>query len=161
MDQGLEPGDGVCLFMDKIPSLYFAFLGVPKMGGLVQPLFCALREESLEVRLASAEARAILTTRKHVKKVRKIRDRLPSLEHVILDEGLMPARWYKFIEDNRVTVWYSAPTAVRSLMRDGAELVRQHDLSSLRHLASVGEPLDAEAVIWSEEVGDLSTLEDD
>ena len=45
MDQGLEPGDRVCLFMDKIPSLYFAFLGVLKMGGLVEPLFCAFGEE--------------------------------------------------------------------------------------------------------------------
>jgi acetyl-CoA synthetase len=259
VDQGLEPGDRVCLFMDKIPSLYFSFLGVLKMGGIVQPLFSAFGDESLEVRLASAETRAILTTRKHVKKVRKIKERLPSLEHVILlegdpdklrdgevlfdvesapriesfdayrsgpetpsvlhytsgttgqpkgaqhahgsiwsqalttswvldlreddvywctadpgwvtgtsygiigpwalgitqcvlDEGFTSARWYKFIQDNRVTVWYSAPTAIRSLMRDGEDVVKQYDLSSLRHLASVGEPLNAEAVIWSEEV---------
>jgi acetyl-CoA synthetase len=256
---GIKPGDRVCLFMDKIPSLYFAFLGVLKMGCIVQPLFSAFGEESLEVRLESAQTRAILTTQKHVKKVRRIRERLPSLEHVILvegdatklregeilfevesaprvesfsvhesghdtpsvlhytsgttgqpkgaqhahgsiwsqaltaswvldlrdddvywctadpgwvtgtsygiigpwslgvtqcvlDEGFTSARWYKFIEDNRVTVWYSAPTAIRSLMRDGEELVRRHNLSSLRHLASVGEPLNAEAVIWSEEV---------
>jgi acetyl-CoA synthetase len=70
----------------------------------------------------------------------------------VLDEGFTSVRWYQFIQDNRVTVWYSAPTAIRSLMRDGDDLAKQYDLSSLRHLASVGEPLNAEAVIWSREV---------
>jgi acetyl-CoA synthetase len=49
-------------------------------------------------------------------------------------------------------MWYSAPTAIRSLMKAGDELVKEFDLSSLRHLASVGEPLNAEAVVWSEKV---------
>jgi len=258
-DQGLEPGDRVCIFMDKIPSLYISFLGVLKMGGVAQPLFSAFGDDSLEVRLASAGTRAILTTGKHVKKVRKIQDRLPSLEKIIvvegnpdklkdgevffdvesaervdkfdchetgpdsasvlhytsgttgqpkgaqhvhssvwgqaltaswvldiqeddiywctadpgwvtgtsygiigawalgatqcvLDSGFTTARWYKFIQDNKITIWYSAPTAIRSLMRDGNELVKDYDLSSLRHLCSVGEPLNAEAVVWSEEV---------
>jgi acetyl-CoA synthetase len=257
VDQGISPGDRVCLFMDKIPSLYFSFLGVLKMGGVVQPLFSAFGDESLEVRLKSAGTKAILTTRKHVKKVRKIRENLPDLTHVIvvegdpaklkegevffdveaaprveefesfasgpetpsvlhytsgttgqpkgaqhthnsiwgqtlttswvldlrdddvywctadpgwvtgtsygiigpwslgitqcvLDSGFTSARWYQFIQDNKVTVWYSAPTAIRSLMRDGEELAGGYDLSSLRHLASVGEPLNAEAVVWSE-----------
>lgn len=256
---GIVPGDRVCVFMDKIPALYISFLGVLKMGGIVQPLFSAFGDESLEVRLSGAGTTAILTTQKHVKKVRAIRDRLPGLKHVILvegsadklregeslydfetaprveefrcyesgpetpsvlhytsgttgqpkgaqhvhssvwgqaltahwvldlreddvywctadpgwvtgtsygiigpwslgitqcvlDSGFTSARWYQFIADNRVTVWYSAPTAIRSLMRDGEEAVKNHDLSSLRHLASVGEPLNAEAVIWSEKV---------
>jgi len=45
-----------------------------------------------------------------------------------------------------VTVWYSAPTAIRLLMRDGEAVVKQHSLATLRHLISVGEPLAAEAV---------------
>lgn len=49
-------------------------------------------------------------------------------------------------------MWYSAPTAIRSLMKAGNDLIKQYNLSSLRHLASVGEPLNAEAVIWSEKV---------
>ena len=257
VDTGLVPGDRICIFMDKIPSLYFSFLGILKMGGIAQPLFSAFGEESLEIRLESAGTRAILTTQKHVKKVRKIRERLPALEHVIvvdgspeklkndevlfdveqappvaefpvypagpetpsvlhytsgttgqpkgaqhvhssvwgqaltaswvldlraddiywctadpgwvtgtsygiigpwalgvtqcvLDSGFMAARWYQFIQDHKVTVWYSAPTAIRSLMREGDETVAKFDLSSLRHLASVGEPLNAEAVVWSE-----------
>ena len=55
-----------------------------KMGGVAQPLFSAFGDDSLEVRLASAETTAILTTQKHVKKVRKILDRLPDLEFVIV-----------------------------------------------------------------------------
>jgi acetyl-CoA synthetase len=68
----------------------------------------------------------------------------------VLDAGFHTDRWYSFLERRRVTVWYSAPTAIRLLMREGVEAVRRHDLSSLRHLCSVGEPLNAEAVIWSE-----------
>ncbi|MBD3278394.1 MAG: AMP-binding protein, partial [Candidatus Aegiribacteria sp.] len=86
-DQGMKPGDRICIFMDKIPSLYFSFLGILKMGGIAQPLFSAFGDESLEVRLASAETKAILTTKKHVRKVRKIKDRLPSLEKIIVVEG--------------------------------------------------------------------------
>ncbi len=70
----------------------------------------------------------------------------------VLDTGFGAEPWYKFIEKNKITMWYSAPTAIRSLMKAGDEVVKQHDLSSLRHLASVGEPLNAEAVIWSEKV---------
>lgn len=61
-------------------------------------------------------------------------------------------RWYGIIQDHRVTVWYSAPTAIRMLMRAGKEVARKFDLSSLRFLASVGEPLNPEAVVWSQEV---------
>ncbi|MCX6828448.1 MAG: acetate--CoA ligase [candidate division Zixibacteria bacterium] len=70
----------------------------------------------------------------------------------VLDSGFKAESWYKFIEKYKITVWYSAPTAIRSLMKEGDELVRKHDLSSLRHLCSVGEPLNAEAVHWSKKV---------
>jgi len=70
----------------------------------------------------------------------------------VLDSGFSAEAWYKFIDKHKVTVWYSAPTAIRSLMKAGEEVVKKYKLSSLRHLASVGEPLNAEAVIWSERV---------
>jgi acetyl-CoA synthetase len=60
-------------------------------------------------------------------------------------------RWYRTLQDQRVTVWYTAPTAIRMLMKAGSEVVHQYDLSALRFLASVGEPLNAEAVVWSHE----------
>jgi acetyl-CoA synthetase len=57
-------------------------------------------------------------------------------------------RWYSILEDEQVTVFYTAPTALRMLMRSGAQMARGHDLSHLRHVVSVGEPLNPEAVIW-------------
>ncbi len=255
---GVQPGERVCIFMDRVPELYFTFQGILKMGAIAQPLFSAFGEESLLTRLESAGTCAIFTQKKHVAKVRKIRDQLPQLRHiliidaddaplkerelpfamdhlprveqfdvypstaetpsvlhytsgttgqpkgaqhvhyslisqyitakwvldlqpddiywcnadpgwvtgtsygiigpwsngvtqVVLDSGFNAERWYKTIEKHRITVWYSAPTAIRLLMREGTDLVRKFDLSSLRHLCSVGEPLNAEAVIWSQE----------
>ncbi len=256
---GIQPGERVCLFLDRVPELYIGFLGILKTGAVAQPLFSAFGDESLLVRLADAGTCTILTQKKHLYKIHKIRDRLPNLRHVIvvdadaaslqehetafrmervpplthfpvyptmaespsvlhytsgttgqpkgaqhvhysiiaqyltakwvldlqpddiywcnadpgwvtgtsygiigpwangitqvvLDSGFNAEKWYEFIEQYRVTVWYSAPTAIRLLMKEGAEVVRKHDLSSLRHLASVGEPLNAEAVLWSQEV---------
>lgn len=257
---GIIEGDRVCLFMDRIPELYLSFLGILKTGAIVQPLFSAFGEESLFVRLENAQTRAIITQRKHLHKVRKIRSKLPFLEFVIivdsmkpgelekgeilfslensepvdnfdifptraespsvlhytsgttglpkgvkhvhysiisqylttkwvldirdediywctadpgwvtgtsygiigpwslgatqcvLDSGFTAQAWYRFIEKYRITVWYSAPTAIRSLMKAGDDVVSEFDLSSLRHLASVGEPLNSEAVLWSERV---------
>ena len=71
---------------------------------------------------------------------------------LVLEVGFIPARWYNAIQTHKVTVWYSAPTAIRLLMREGDEIVGNYDLSSLRHLCSVGEPLNPEAVIWSQKV---------
>jgi len=259
-DLGIREEDRVCLFMDRIPELYLSFLGVLKIGAIVQPLFSAFGDESLWVRLENAQTKTIITQRKHVSKVRKILDKMPFLEHIILvdhqsskplqdrevafdldtadpvehlevaptkaespsvlhytsgttgqpkgvkhvhyslisqyitarwildlqeddiywctadpgwvtgtsygiigawsngvtqcvlDTGFSADAWYRFIDKYKITVWYSAPTAIRSLMKAGEEVVQKHDLSSLRHLASVGEPLNAEAVLWSEKV---------
>jgi acetyl-CoA synthetase len=255
---GVEVGARVCVFMDRIPELYFSFLGTLKCGAIAQPLFSAFGEDSLLVRLADAQTSVVFTTRKHVGKVRRIRPQLPHLRHIVvvdagdaplrpgesafdvhaaapvrdfdwfrsgpetpsvlhytsgttgkpkgalhvhgsilaqhlstrwvldlqrddlywcnadpgwvtgtsygiigpwscgatqlvLDSGFSSTRWYKTIEQHRVTVWYSSPTAIRLLMKEGTELARRHDLSSLRHLCSVGEPLNAEAVLWSQE----------
>ena len=57
-DLGVKPGDRVCLFMDRVPDLYIAFLGILKLGGIVQPLFSAFGEEALETRMADAETTA-------------------------------------------------------------------------------------------------------
>ncbi len=256
-DQGVGEGDRVCIFMDKIPELYISFVGILKLGAIVQPLFSAFGEEALFTRLDDAKTQAIMTTRKHLGKVRRIKQKLPELKKIIvvdaenkpledgeialamekmprvdkftinkvgpeapsvihytsgttgkpkgalhvhssiiaqyitarwvldlraediywctadpgwvtgtsygiigawstgvtqcvMDIGFNTEKWYAFIEKYKVTVWYSAPTAIRLLMKEGVEVVKKHDLSSLRHLVSVGEPLNAEAVIWSE-----------
>jgi acetyl-CoA synthetase len=77
----------------------------------------------------------------------------------VMDAGFSADAWYKFIERQKVTVWYSAPTAIRSLMKAGDDIVTEHDLSSLRHILSVGEPLNAEAVIWSEKMFGMPFLD--
>lgn len=257
-DLGIKVGDRVCVFMDKIPDLYFSILGILKLGAMAQPLFSAFGPESLMTRLEDAGTVAVITTKKHVSKVRKIKPDLPNLKHIIvvdgepakkgegeivfelekaekvekfeshpctpetpsllhytsgttgkpkgaqhvhgsifaqaittnwvldvrdddiywctadpgwvtgtsygiigpwslgitqvvLDAGFIPDRWYKLIDDHKITVWYSAPTAIRMLMKEGTEIVKKYNMSTLRHLASVGEPLNAEAVHWSKE----------
>ena len=71
----------------------------------------------------------------------------------LVDEADFDAqRWYRTLQDQRVSVWYTAPTAIRMLMRAGEELAGEHDLSALRFVASVGEPLNPEAVVWGERV---------
>ncbi|HEY5536881.1 MAG TPA: acetate--CoA ligase [Ignavibacteria bacterium] len=257
---GLNPGERICLFMDKVPELYLGFLGILKMGGIAQPLFSAFGSESLLTRLEDAQTSAVLVQKKHLQKVRNIVKDLPCLKTIIvvdddgskplkekevalniykeekvenfdiypstaetpsvlhytsgttgkpkgaqhvhyslisqyitakyvldlhdddrywctadpgwvtgtsygiigpwangvtqyvMDKGFMAENWYGFLEKYKITVWYSAPTAIRSLMKEGDEIVKKFDLSNLRHLASVGEPLNAEAVIWSEKV---------
>ena len=248
---GIQAGERVCLFMDKIPELYLGFLGILKIGAIAQPLFSAFGDESLFVRLSDAGTSAVVTQKKHVLKVRKILDRLPHIKHLIIvdhdgasplkdrevafslekagpverldihpttaetpsvlhytsgttgmpkgvkhvhyslisqvltakwvldlrdddiywctadpgwvtgtsygiiapfsmgvtqcvmDAGFSAEAWYRFIEKRRITMWYTAPTAIRSLMMAGNEIVGKFDLSSLRHLASVGEPLNS------------------
>jgi len=71
---------------------------------------------------------------------------------LIVDEAEFDAeRWYGTLERERVAVWYTAPTAIRMMMKVGTEIIRKYDLSHLRFLASVGEPLNPEAVVWSQE----------
>ncbi len=59
--------------------------------------------------------------------------------------------WYKTLAEQRVQVWYTAPTALRMLMRYGEDLPRSYDLSALRHVASVGEALNPEVVLWGQQ----------
>jgi acetyl-CoA synthetase len=70
----------------------------------------------------------------------------------IVDEAEFDAeRWYRTLAEQEVSVWYTAPTAIRMMMKAGVELVRAHDYPRLRFLASVGEPLNPEGVVWGEE----------
>jgi acetyl-CoA synthetase len=255
----IKPMDRVCLFLDRVPELYIGFLGILKLGAMVEPLFSAFGEDALIARMLDSRATAIITERRHLGKVRKARERLPDLRaiividqeesgkklregeiefhmmenredqfaisattpespsvlhytsgttgapkgamhvhgsifsqylttklvldlrdddiywctadpgwvtgtsygilgpwamgatQIVLNAGFSSDRWYETIEKHRVTVWYTAPTAIRMLMRDGLEPVRRHDHSSLRHMCSVGEPLNPEAVRWGRE----------
>ena len=256
---GIEHLDRVCLFLERVPELYIGFMGVLKTGAVVEPLFSAFGEDALFARMDDSGAVAVITQRKHLGKVRRVRERLPALKtvividheedgkplrdgevafaqmnhrveefpvfrtyaespsvlhytsgttgkpkgamhvhssvfaqyltakhvldirdedmywctadpgwvtgtsygiigpwalgatQVVVDAGFSADRWYETIQKHRVTVWYTAPTAIRMLMKEGLDPVRRHDLSSLRHMCSVGEPLNPEAVRWGHE----------
>ena len=71
---------------------------------------------------------------------------------LIVDQAEFDAeRWYRILQDQKVNVWYTAPTAIRMLMKVGACIAKHFDLSKLRLIASVGEPLNPEAVVWGVE----------
>jgi acetyl-CoA synthetase len=70
----------------------------------------------------------------------------------VIDEGDFDLeRWYRILEEEKISVWYTAPTAIRMMMKAGAEMARRHRYPALRFLASVGEPLNPEAVVWGQE----------
>jgi acetyl-CoA synthetase len=71
-------------------------------------------------------------------------------------------RWWKIIEKYGVTIFYTAPTAIRSFMKQGREIPDRHDMSSLRLLGSVGEPINPEAYVWYRSVigGDRTPVVD-
>jgi len=72
---------------------------------------------------------------------------------IISFEGRFDARsWYSIVDRFKVTVWFTAPTALRMLMKAGDEVVREFDLSSLRHMCSAGEPLNPHVVRWGMDV---------
>lgn len=73
---------------------------------------------------------------------------LTGTSNVILGGRFSPDTWYKTLQEYGVTVWYSAPTAFRMLMGAGQDIIKQYDLSKLRHVLSVGEPLNPEVVRW-------------
>ncbi len=72
---------------------------------------------------------------------------------IVTYEGRFDAEsWYGVVDQLKVTVWYTAPTALRMLMKAGEDIVFEHDLRSLRHILSVGEPLNPEVVRWGMKV---------
>jgi acetyl-CoA synthetase len=73
---------------------------------------------------------------------------------LIYEGGFSARAWYELIQKYSVTVWYTAPTAIRMLMKAGDDVPARFDLSSLRHINSVGEPLNPEAVVWGTQVFD-------
>lgn len=250
----VKKGDRVFIFMSRTPELYFAFLGILKIGAIVGPLFEAFMEKAVTDRLENSEAKVIITNKALLPRIPK--DKLPHLEKIVVvdddveegyvdfnhsfkeasedfdiewlneDDGLIlhytsgstgqpkgvlhvqkamlvhyisgkyvldlqdddvywctadpgwvtgtsygvfapwlngvtncivggrfsPEQWYKMIQDFKVTLWYTAPTALRMLMSAGDDVVDKYDLSSLRSILSVGEPLNPEVIKWSKDV---------
>ena len=253
---GVEKGDRVFVFLERVPELYFTVFGTLKLGAVIGPLFSAFGPDAVRDRLADSEAKVLITSPDLWARVKDIRADLPRLQHVVIldrrrggdvpegtvawpdvfdaqseefeieatdpedfaimhyssgttgkpkgaahvhmavmghyatakyvldlhdddvywctadpgwvtgtsygmfgpwsngatslvyEGGFAAGHWYSLIEKYRVTVWYTAPTAIRMLMKAGEELPRKRDLSSLRYICSVGEPLNPEGVLW-------------
>ena len=75
---------------------------------------------------------------------------------VFYEGGFSAETWYDIIQRYKVTMWYTAPTAIRMLMKAGSDVADKYDFSSIRYMCSVGEPLNPEAIVWGEEVFDLA-----
>jgi acetyl-CoA synthetase len=70
--------------------------------------------------------------------------------NVVVEAEFDAPTWYSVLERERVTVWYTAPTAIRMMMKLGSGALAGRDLSALRFMASVGEPLNPEGVVWGQ-----------
>jgi acetyl-CoA synthetase len=71
--------------------------------------------------------------------------------NVVVEAEFDAQTWYRVLQDEKITVWYTAPTAIRMMMKLGSGILRDYDLAHLRFMASVGEPLNPEAVVWSQQ----------
>ena len=78
---------------------------------------------------------------------------------IIDEEEFDAARWYSILEEHKVTIWYTAPTAIRRLMRMDIKPLENYNLENLRIILSVGEPLQSEAVIWGEKTFGIPILD--
>ena len=259
---GLEKGDRVFTFMERLPEHYFAVFGTLKLGCIIGPLFSAFGPDPVKDRLENSGAKVLVTQPELRSRISHILPDLPELKHIIVlnkdgrskeplaendldynelmlsapetiepldttrddysimhytsgttgkpkgavhrhnsvlqqyatgkwaldlhqddiywctadpgwvtgtsygmvapwtngvtqliyEGGFRPTKWYELIQEYGVTVWYTAPTAIRMLMKAGDEIPKRYNLSSVRFMASVGEPLNPEAVVWGNEV---------
>ena len=258
---GIEKGDRVFVFMDRLPECYFSVFGGLKIGAIVGPLFSAFGPEPVKDRMSDSGAKVLITQPELRKKISGILTELPDLKKIIVvnkngreenplvgsdlsyeelmshaepiesientsqydysimhytsgttgkpkgalhrhqsiiqqfatgrwaldfkpddiywctadpgwvtgtsygmfapwssgitqviyEGGFSATKWYGVIEKYSVNIWYTAPTAIRMLMKAGGKPIQDRDLTSLRFIASVGEPLNPEAVVWGNE----------
>ncbi len=79
--------------------------------------------------------------------------------NIVDEEEFDAARWYSILEEQKVNVWYTAPTAIRRLMRMDIQPKEKYNLEHLRLICSVGEPLHAEAVVWGQKTFGMPILD--
>ena len=252
---GFAAGDILFTFLPKAPEQFFAFLGALKLQVICGTLFSNFGDDALMDRLGDAKAMGVVTKKSLLKKLARVRGKLPSLKYIIvvdidahlsgdiLSYGALMAKasatfvtpltgptvssvvhytsgstgkpkgvlhthggivhitrttgevlnlassdvywctadqgwvtgtsygisgpwslgvtqvhfggaydaraWFDLIQKEGVTIWYTAPTALRMLMREPAELFKGYDLGKVRHIFSVGEPLNPEVITWA------------
>jgi acetyl-CoA synthetase len=79
--------------------------------------------------------------------------------NIVDEEEFDATRWYSILEEHKINIWYTAPTAIRRLMRMNIKPRQQYHLEHLRLILSVGEPLHAEAVKWAQETFSVPILD--
>lgn len=252
---GFVAGDILFTFLPKTPEQFFCFLGALKLQVICGTLFANFGDDALLDRLGDAKAKGIVTRKSLLKKVARVRERLPALKYILVidiethqsadilsypalmreasadfvalttvpatpsvlhytsgstgkpkgvlhahrsilhltrtaaevlnltetdtfwctaDQGWVTGTsygiigpwslgvtqvhyggsydaklWLDLLQHEGVTVWYSAPTALRMMMREDAALFTRYDLTAIRHIFSVGEPLNPEVIAWS------------
>lgn len=252
---GFAAGDILFTFLPKTPEQFFSFLGALKLQVICGTLFSNFGDDALLDRLGDAKARGVVTKKSLLKKLLRVRDRLPTLKYIIVtdieahlsaevlsysalirdasdvfhskitpadtpsvlhytsgstgkpkgvlhvhqsvlhqsrttaevlnltetdifwctaDQGWVTGTsygiigpwslgvtqihygggydaklWLELLQNESVTVWYSAPTALRMLMREDANLIKSFTLTTLKYIFSVGEPLNPEIVSWA------------
>jgi acetyl-CoA synthetase len=252
---GFSAGDILFTFLSKLPEQFFCFLGALKLRIICGTLFSNFGDEAIVDRLADAGAKGLVTKKSLLKKVERVRGKLPHLKYIFVvdidkhqspdilsyselmskasddfvspltaadtpsvlhytsgstgkpkgvlhthqsvlyqnktarevlnltdsdifwctaDQGWVTGTsygiigpwslgitqvhygggydarlWFDLLEKEAVTIWYSAPTAFRMLMRESAELYKGYRLNALRHIFSVGEPLNPEVIKWA------------
>ncbi|MEE9505362.1 MAG: acetate--CoA ligase [Thermodesulfobacteriota bacterium] len=256
---GVQKGDRIFFFLERVPEIFIGILGTLKAGGIIGPLFSAFGPDAVKDRLADSEAKILITSPALKKKIVEVLSELPALKSVVLvhrgkektepndlsyeemmaeasesfstvkthkeeyaimhytsgtngkpkgavhvheavvghyasakyaldlqeediywctadpgwvtgtsygmfgpwsngitqvvyEGGFSAKHWYDFLERMKVTVWYTAPTAIRMLMKAGDELPRKYCFDYLRNMCSVGEPLNPEAIVWGQRV---------
>ena len=257
---GIEKGDRVFLYLERVPELYIAFFGILKVGAIAGPLFSAFGPEPVKDRLMDSGAKVLVTQPDLRRRITPIIPELFELQHIIIvnkdnrdpeprdtvdldyyeemgkhpsefdivrtsqfdysimhytsgttgkpkgavhrhqavvqqyatgkwaldlhpddiywctadpgwvtgtsygmlapwtngvtqliyEGGFRASKWYELLQNYKVTMWYTAPTAIRMLMKAGDDVPKRYDLSKLRFMCSVGEPLNPEAVVWGE-----------
>lgn len=252
---GFYPGDILFTFLPKTPEQFFSFLGALKLQVICGTLFSNFGDEAILDRLGDAGAKGVVTKKSLLKKITRVRQKLPALKYIIVTDieehespdilsysqltgqssddfvtpltapntpsvlhytsgstgkpkGVLHAHrsvlhqsrtaaevltlsdtdifwctadqgwvtgtsygiigpwslgvtqihygggydakvWFDLLQQEAITVWYSAPTALRMLMRENASLYKDYDLSALKHIFSVGEPLNPEVINWA------------
>ena len=255
---GFVAGDIIFTFLPKTPEQFFCFLGALKLQVICGTLFSNFGDEAIVDRLGDSKAKSVVTKKSLLKKVTRIREKLPHLKYILVvdikehltsdilsyqllmkemsdeftaahtgpdvpsvlhytsgstgkpkgvlhvhksvlhqsetarkvlnlkdddmfwctaDQGWVTGTsygiigpwslgvsqlhygggydaklWFDLLEKEGVTVWYTAPTALRMLMRENSELYKGYSLKILRHIFSVGEPLNPEVITWSRAV---------
>lgn len=251
---GFVAGDILFTFLPKMPEQFFCFLGALKLRVICGTLFSNFGDDAIVDRLGDARAKGLVTKKSLLKKIIRVRDKLPHLKCIIVvdieehpsadilsypalmrkapddfvapltapdtpsvlhytsgstgkpkgvlhvhrsvlyqskttrevlnltdsdifwctaDQGWVTGTsygiigpwslgvtqvhygggydaklWFNLLEKEGVTVWYTAPTALRMLMREDPELYKGYHLKTLRHIFSVGEPLNPEVIAW-------------